>query len=81
MGKFLVTLEVDFDPTAWGKDGIRHKVKAPRRWRVFDNSWIGNRWMNGVKSIKIVSMTDPVLTPDEEKGMEEDWVMKNHGLD
>ena len=78
MAKFLVTLEVEFDVAQAARHGS--KIKAPRKWNIFNPAYT-ERWRNYVRNIKVISITDPVLTPEEEKGMKDDWRLANHDLE
>lgn len=79
MAKFIVTIEVEFDPEAAARDGF--KIKAPRKWNVLQKSYALTRWRNYTRNTTILSITDPILTPEEEKGMQEGWELANHNLD
>lgn len=71
MAEFIVTLRVEFDPTG------AEQLKAPRDWVFFQKR---GEWNRFVSNVEIISITDPVLTSEQESYMTEDWKLKNHGL-
>lgn len=87
MATVLITLKITFDPNV-DRNGVDHtgdsgllRLNAPRVWMIFQRWKTSRGWSRFVHDVEIVSITDPVFTPEEEQGMTSNWELQNHGLE